>query len=554
MRVWVMRETGRSTHATLRMGSCALRHYAGRMSRPRLLVLLYAAAVAVSSFTVLRGIDPFDEGFVLAAAARVADGQMPYADFMWPYGPGHPYLLAGASEVFGNSLLWWRLVRIACDAGVALLVFVLARRHVPLAPALAAWLCSSCAMAQPVSANPFPVALLLGLAGFALATAPESGRRAVLWAGLLVGIAAAWRLDFGLYAGGAVTLATVLAPGSEIRDRAGRLNVFAGAASLTGLALYAPFIVAAGPGDTYEALIGASSRERSYWTLPFPLSYDGSLRGWPPGALAEDLKDALGFYVPLIVTAGFAVAALGCLTVLRGGARSIAWQLVGLLVLGAGSLLYLLSRTDEFHANPGIVVLAVVLPAAAWSLWELGNPARTLAVGTAWLFALLLVYGVANRTSALLQPQPYDSLDLPLAHGVKARPVDAKALPEVVRLVQRLVPAGEPIYAATARSDIVRYNNPLLYVLTDRPNVLPRDVGLFAKPRTQRRIVARLRSAKPRAIVRWNDPISAAREPNLRGRPSGSRAVDEFLASEYRVRLRRGLYDVLVPRHERGSS
>jgi hypothetical protein len=48
--------------------------------------------------------------------------------------------------------------------------------------------------------------------------------------------------------------------------------------------------------------------------------------------------------------------------------------------------------------------------------------------------------------------------------------------------------------------------------------------------------------------VRWTDPISSRPEPNERGRPSGSRALDEHLASAYRRRARFGYYDVLVPR------
>jgi len=155
---------------------------------------------------------------------------------------------------------------------------------------------------------------------------------------------------------------------------------------------------------------------------------------------------------------------------------------------------------------------------------------------------------VLNRASALLQPQRYDRLDLPVADGVAARPTDARALPRVVAEVDRRVPAGQPIYTTGRRSDIGGFNNPLLYVLTDRPNVLGRDVGLFARPAAQRRIVAALRRERPQAVVRWTDPLSARREPNLRGRSSGSHALDEFLARRYRPVLRTGHYRVLVPR------
>jgi hypothetical protein len=114
--------------------------------------------------------------------------------------------------------------------------------------------------------------------------------------------------------------------------------------------------------------------------------------------------------------------------------------------------------------------------------------------------------------------------------------------------VQRLVPRGDPIYVAPRRSDLVTLSNPLVHFLTGRPNVLRDDVLLQAEPAEQERIVAALRRARPRAIVRWTDPISSRPEPNERGRPSGSRALDEYLASAYRLSARHGAYDILVPR------
>ena len=76
----------------------------------------------------------------------------------------------------------------------------------------------------------------------------------------------------------------------------------------------------------------------------------------------------------------------------------------------------------------------------------------------------------------------------------------------MVALVQKLVPPGEPIYVAPRRSDLVTFSNPLLHYLTDRPNVLRRDVLLQAKPQEQARIVAALERARPKAIIRWTAP------------------------------------------------
>jgi hypothetical protein len=118
----------------------------------------------------------------------------------------------------------------------------------------------------------------------------------------------------------------------------------------------------------------------------------------------------------------------------------------------------------------------------------------------------------------------------------------------VVALVDRLVPPGQPIYVAPRRSDLVTFSNPLLHFLVRRPNVLHRDVLLQAKPAEQRTIVAVLERTRPRAVIRWTDPASSKPEPNLRGRPSGSRALDAYLGRAYRLEARFGFYDVLVPR------
>ena len=96
---------------------------------PRTGALLWFAAALISGFTMRRYLEPFDEGLLLQAATRMADGQWPYRDFGWAYGPGQPTLVAAAFKAFGPSVIWWRLLRVAADATVALLVWALARRE-----------------------------------------------------------------------------------------------------------------------------------------------------------------------------------------------------------------------------------------------------------------------------------------------------------------------------------------------------------------------------------------------------------------------------------------
>jgi hypothetical protein len=110
------------------------------------------------------------------------------------------------------------------------------------------------------------------------------------------------------------------------------------------------------------------------------------------------------------------------------------------------------------------------------------------------------------------------------------------------------VPAGDPIYVAPRRSDLVTYTNSILYVLADRDNAARQDFGLLTSTSEQQAIVDQLRARRPRVVVRWTDPLSSKDEPNLRGRPSGSHILDQYLAADYHLLERLYHYDVLVPR------
>ena len=500
------------------------------MRQQRLLyIALFAGAALISGFTILRGLDPFDEGLMLQAARRVAEGQEPYRDFLWAYGPAQPLLLGGLFKAFGVSLVQWRVLRALTDAAVAVLVYAFVRREASPRLALAGWLCAACAMAEPRSANPFPLALLAALGAVYLATGGEVDRRRVLWAAGLTALAAAFRVDFGIYAAAGVL--TALAWGRRWRDA----GAYAGGAIALSLLLYLPFLVAIGPADLYQALIGTSLHDKDYWTLPFPLSYHGGLSG------LRDVKDLLDFYVPVLLVAGLAASTVaGVLKLERTRRIGSVWPALG--VLGACFFAYMLSRNDDFHAQPLIVLLAILLPMVV-----LLGP-RWMTVLGAVLLGLLVLHGAWNRASALVRPPAMQTVDVAVAHGAQAPPAEAQAVEAMVPAVQRRVPPGDPIYVITRRSDLVRFNNPLVYVLTERDNPTRHDFGLDTGPAAQASIVATLERVQPRVIVRWTDPISTVREPNLRGTPTDVHVLDQYVAQNYRLAERHGVYDILVPR------
>jgi len=301
--------------------------------------------------------------------------------------------------------------------------------------------------------------------------------------------------------------------------------------------VYLPFVIADGPADAWHDLVGRSLSQGRYWHLPFPISYHGGLDLWPPRALASDLKDVLGFYIPLLLMVGL-LASLAAIAFRRLERNPL---VAGLSTLGITYVAYLLSRTDEFHTTPLIVVLAALLPILALRL-----PLRGAAVLSLVLLALL-AFGLSNRLSALFGPPALATVHVAVADGVEAAPAEARSIEQMVAAVQRRVPPGEPIYAVTRRSDLVRINDPMIYVLTERNNPTRQDFGLQTGAPAQREIVAALERSHPKVIVRWTSPESTKREPNDRGKPTGVRTLDTWLAANYRRAEQFGYYEILVP-------
>src|SRR4051812_48752575 len=462
------------------------------MTARRLGALLFLAGAALSAVTILREIGPHDEGLMLQAAARVADGQLPYRDFWWNYGPGQPFLLGALWKALGPSLLVWRIVRTALDATVALLVWLLARRESSPPVALLAWAAAAGAMAWPTGPGPNPPALALVLGALLLA------RRSPLGAGALCGLAAAFRPELG--AAGALAVAL-----SGAGWRAAAV-----AAAVAALA-YVPFLVAA-PGDLLGdtfGFLGVQHLQR----LPLPTGYDGGL----------DPNKVLEFFFPWVLLAGAA---------LYVAAR----RTPALAPLVAVGVLYLVGRPDEFHLVPLSVVLALALAVAARG---------ALRIALLVALALVAAHGLERRAGQLLHPPALAAVPAPAADGVRTSAADARFLRALLARVHALAPAGAPIYVAPPRFDRVRTGDPLLYLLADRPNPTRYDVmqpGVVTTARVQREIVRDLRRTRPPVLVRWLDRRAVADEPNGSSRSSGVTLLDAYLRRTYSRPERFGPY------------
>ena len=491
------------------------------MPEPARYALLFGLGALLSGLTIPNGINPHDEGLVLQAAARVADGQLPYRDFYANYGPGQYYLVGGLDWVFGPSLLSWRVVRVALDALVGVLAYAIARRDAPEPLALGAWLAVVVVMAHPTVPHPNAAALALAFGAILLA------RRSPVGAGVLAGVAFAFRFDVGLAAAIGAALAA---------ERAAALRSVAAAAA-TAVLLVAPFALAA-PGDFWDQTIGFALDEQSLQRLPLPGSYDG---GFEPNKI-------LAFYMPYVLMGGLALwLALAAAT--RAPLRL--WAPFPLALAGLG---YLLARADEFHLVPLAAVLPVLLATAAGREWPAGR--RLAAAALVLPLVLVALDGLDKNRIDLIDAPPLAAIEVDVADGVKAPTGEARALERLVDHVRERVPAGQPLFVANPRHDLVRAGNPLVYVLADRPNPTRYDVmqpGVVTTAPVQREIVRDLRRSGAELVVRWLSPVAAEAEPNGAGRSSGVRILDRYLARRYAEVERFGDYAVLRLRGDGGA-
>lgn len=474
---------------------------------------LIVAGLLIGTVYLRKFVQFHDEGLVLQAAERMRDGDWPYRDFWWNYGPGQPLLLAGLAEAFGPSLLGWRLVRLATDAVVALLAFRLARRQLSLAPSLAVWVATLLATVIVRLPHPHPTVALLTLASVLLAA------RRPATAGVAAGLVALFRPELALPAIAGVAIAA---------GRTGAAKA-AGVATATGLVALAPFSIAAGFDEpwrsTFGFSIGIQGRTRILPQLDFP--------GGGP-------FDALNFYLPVLLLVGCALVAIA----------ATRWvperELLALLPMTAAGAAYLAGRADLYHLIPLVSVLPVLLAGAAAGTWE---KARPLSVALAMVLALVIADGVDRRIDVLTDDPEVARLDSEIADGVRIQPSEAEPLERVVSLVRRLTPPGEPVYVANPRHDLIANGNSLLYVLLQRPNATRYDVmqsGVQTSREVQEEIVRHLREHQP-VVVRWLSEGAISQEDNASGSSSGVRLLDRHLAEAYRPVRRFGDYRVLEP-------
>jgi len=379
----------------------------------------------------------FDEGFSLAYPVRVLDGDVPHRDFETFYGPGNPWLIAGAFAVAGTSQDTERvlggLYRLLLVLGVAGIVRVAAGRWAALFAGVVA-----IAALQPLVLYAYAAVAALGCALATIAILAAAGRRAspaaAALGGLLAGGALLMRPDY---------FVALLPPVAVLLAGRGQRRL---AAFLGGLA---PAAVALG---AHATIVGFERLSR----VGADMLASGPARRLPFDPLASAANVAEPSRL-LVFSIALALAGLIAALLSRRRPAADEWRVsAALALLALGLVPYALSRVDYVHVVVVLLPALIMVPTAATLV--VPSARARIVVGAA---AAALLLGTVLAVKSLQEP-----LRLTAARVLGRQPPPAftrvsvgsrsfTVEPEQAPVIQRIVDDAERERQSGARTLIV---------------------------------------------------------------------------------------------------
>ena len=485
-----------------------------------LAVVALGAAAWYGGFYFGRGLDVPDEGLLLHAAERLAQGQVPYRDIYFIYTPGLQYTLALLFRLFGPSLTVEHALQGAFAVAMSVTVYALARHF-------AGWRWSAAAVALVamfggLNSYRFWLGLLVVAALVAYAQRPTPQR--LLGAGALVGVTYLFAQEVGLYAlGTGLGLLGLDWLCGQARWR--RLGPTVGRAALLvcgAMLVLGPWLLVLAGQDALRPMLDATLRvafqhQPQYMHVPLPPllplvpdQLDTNVVYGPPPYL---------FYVKCLLYLPLVVAVVGSAWFLRrlwregfqGDLRRVAPAL-GFAVLALATVA---DRADYYHLRQ---MLPATLIVVAWLLAEAGRAFERARLPRArwqpaYLALLPLVPVLVLSVGEAKQWRQDQDTPLTTSRGsVRVTAQQARDLGELLAALRARTAPGEPIFVWPAETGI--------YFLADRPNptrfgqLVPTEAVLLRDGDgvVQREMVAAIEAAG----VRWG---VAAPTENVNGMP-----------------------------------
>ncbi len=525
-------------------------------------ILLFVVAFVYFLPGIHQSVNIYDEGIVVYSAVRVMEGQLPYRDFWSIYSPAQFYVLAAAFKLFGTTIQTERLLDTALRALVPVFAYLVATRLTNRRIALVAWAGATAWMAYYVYSYQFgwvfygyPAypAIAFSLAAIWLMTIYFRAQRArwLVASGVMLGTAALFRHDFGIYCGigqvAALGLYILLQPAPA--DAASRRERTAALIRRFIRALL-PYALSAAAVVLPVALVFivlTPLNELIYDLFTFPTAIFPRFRALPYPPL-ESLN-SLPFYLPFAVALMSAAAAF--LAARRRSAEGIAYAacIAMLVVFGALAFNQARVRSDTIHTPaffiPSVVLLVILLRGIPETSGRQSDAAQVL--GALAVLALVLVFAqpLVDRVGLLTDAKrmnPATATELPRASTVM---VDRNMVQAVLYIQQHTQPQDKIFVGNTFHYKIF-VNEPMFYFLAARDagtRYHELHPGVATTVPVQQEIAADLERNHVQYLVLSNR-FERANEPNESSVNSGVTVLDDYIHSHFLPVMQIGPYAI----------
>jgi hypothetical protein len=470
-----------------------------------------------------------DEGALLAYADRVLHGAVAHRDFETYYGPGMPWVLAGAFAVAGHHVLVERAVGMLLELVVTLGMVSVGLRFGTRQGVIAGLLSAAVLICvTPPIASPLLAAVALAVVSLRLAAFADLSRSRWPWrymcAGALAALAITFRIDF------AVAVLVSILPLLAGRGRASLWYLAGMAAGLVPLAVH---LVIASPGTVVTLITSDAPRALGARRLPLPPT--------DPAARVE-LAVLL-----LAITLDIAAAAV----MWRRARASDGTRLVAALALLPLAMLPgILQRADEYHLLPAMIVPVALLALSVPVLVQRGRrpsvrirPSSLAYVLCAATLAIAVVHTTVQQTPGVAVDNQGRSFPVGAA--------DAGEAQAVLTDVDRIARPGQRLFIGPM--DMRRTNYTATYMYFLLPQLVPATYYQEMEPLSANgpgsHLAADVASADVLVLTtKWDDWS----EPNQSSTYYGPAAPNQVVEKSFCLRAQQGTFSVFTRCDARG--
>ena len=498
------------------------------------------------------GLNIFDEGFIVSGAMLVNDGRLPYRDFLSMYGPGQYYLTAAIYRLFGEELVYVRVLHIILLTSLGFAVYLLSKRisHSRLASLIALFYYAAIVIyAEPHVGYPAITAtLFLVASAFALTTWSESMHpRSLAIASLTIGIAGLFRWDFGIFGLLALLIAIVLHQSLE-RNISNRLiqlfqniNYALVPAVIIMTVVYVFLIlIKSDPVQWYKEVPLFSLTEFAKWrgidyVKP---QYWSFFRENTPTTFIVPILNLTYLAVPVSLVLGASVVTLQYM--FRPLATSDRKMRFVLTVFFSFLCLFLL---NQMRVRPGLIqgfpAIVVSIPIAVLVTTYIGNstvfgkPVKVFFL-ISGLLAVALIAIVKHEKWLLLVKEDSIVVDDPRYSGIHLDLKDRSYI-DLVRYIHGNTKPNEAIFSGVTDHSRLFINDTVIYFLTGRPpadRYLELEPGISNTVHGQQTIVNSLLQKNVRLIVLVD---IVGYEPNQTSKSNGVYILNDFISQNYHL-------------------